>query len=141
MRTKTIVIFVVFVLLFPTLLKSDQSQGVFRSESELGGKRYTSVVLLKDLSTAPKWNSADDWPPLKPRVAADSAKNAVGKIAPHIKWSVHEFSLVRVGEPGDWIYIVELKTVSETITSDGFRDSFKVVVLLDGRAIVPVTER
>jgi len=55
-----------------------------------------------------------------------------------VMWTEESFALVRVGELGNGIYIVDLKALPSTgIHAGGPVDILSVLVLLDGTSVLP----
>lgn len=110
-------------------------QAVFQTVSTFNGTNYRSLVLESDLVNQPKWKATDEYPPLSPRQAESAGKAKVHEMFPSTDaWKVNKISLMRVGDPGNWIYIVQLTSTQKPYAGGHF-ESIELVVLMDGRRI------
>ncbi len=107
-------------------------------------QRYVSVVSRQDLDVSPRWRAEDDAPPLPPRAAIDAATEVMSPFSVNgVVWRVGRVTLQPVLASDRWIYVVEFardphadSSAGPTLFS-GPASVMAVVVLMDGRAVVP----
>ena len=64
------------------------------------------------------------------------------EILPAIKgWESERICLRRAGNPGNWIYVVEMKPPAPGLVTGGLPESIEIVVLMDGKTIMPKKEK
>jgi len=135
---KQLIANLVFFLAFGSQCARSAEQAVFQTVNHLGQTAYRSLVLEIDLVNTPKWVEGTDSPPLSPRQAEMAARSELTRTVRQFDhWELVKFCLRRVGNPENWIYIVEMKPVVQNARASGQVDSIEIVVLLDGRAIRP----
>lgn len=136
-RRTTLIILIVFGLLGGQILGQTAGQSVLRIESKLNDEVFISTVFEEDLQTMPKWSESVEWPALSPRKAIRSARTVAEGKSKIVDWHLQKISLIPVGDPGNWVYLVEFRPLPRGIPVNGFVSSFQIIVLLDGRAITP----
>ena len=117
------------------------AQTVFQTSNQFRGATYRSAVSENDLTSVPKWDAHQDFPPLAPRRAELAAKRAIQKLMPEITdWTANRISIRRAGTPDNWIYVVELSTLFPQGEIRGKLEAVEVLVLLNGIAVIPTKD-
>jgi hypothetical protein len=102
------------------------------------GTRWDFVVSRDDIERSPRWADSDDSPPLAPRPAMRSARLMLAGLVPNAdQWRTGSVNLQQVLFADTWIYIVEFRQPSKS-PAGGVVTPMRVVVLMNGRAIIPV---
>src|SRR5262245_49153605 len=85
-------------------------QAVFTTDSEFNGTNYHVIVFERDLVDQPIWKSTDEFPPLSPQRAQILVRARLLELFPDLSgWESRKLSLIRVGTPGNWIYVVRMQ--------------------------------
>jgi hypothetical protein len=111
--------------------------------SHVDGARWEFVVRDADLDACPVWQESADHPPLAPRAAARAAQALLRPLVEQADtWEQDEISLRPIlGHPGAWVYLVRFLTplppAKPGTVGSSLRGQLSVVVLMDGRAVVP----
>lgn len=106
----------------------------------IGKTRYSSVVTSADLDETPKWDESQAEPPLAPRQAVLAARQCLEKLKlPIQQWEVDLIALLPAGEDSYWLYDVTFSEFSGR-GSAGKLQRFSIIVLMNGRAVVPREE-
>ena len=109
--------------------------------SYVDGQRWEYVVTRQDTESSPRWREVDVSPPLPPRVAIQSARFLLWQLIKDARtWRLASVKLQPIYRPGDWIYLVEFAPPPPR-THGGLINTMTVVVLMNGRAIVPVSSK
>jgi hypothetical protein len=115
----------------------------FTSPSCTPGQQWEFTLRGRDVDKSPRWTAADDAPPLAPRAAVRSARAFLGrmKCEQPDEWELHQVSLRPIlAERDVWVYIVEFlhfRVPKDAVIGSASPSEARVVVLLDGTAIVP----
>ena len=107
---------------------------VFTNEWSFNGGTYINVVAKNDLVGVPKWRESAA-PPLSPGRTAELAGAKLASIVRNVSgWTIANIVLEHVETEGTWLYVVKFATSEEGASS------VDIVVLLDGRVILPEKE-
>jgi hypothetical protein len=106
----------------------------------LPGERWVFTVTSEALDRTPSWLEDELSPPLPPRRAGHVAMQQLGTlVADAERWRLNTISLQPTGSPGKWVYIVKIEEPPPR-SDGGVHGSMSLVVLMDGRAVVPRRE-
>lgn len=103
---------------------------------------YDFEVTVKDVEGSPTWPDTATAPPLSASAAIRSAQPIVHQLTPgDDRWQPGEITLRRI-HSNWWVYVVGFTPPPPTppcvvSTSMSYYDTFRVVVLMNGRVIVP----
>ena len=117
--------------------------------SYVDGLRWDSVVGRQHLEASPRWREDEESPPLAPRAAVRAARATLQQI--HFPqsgsgtWKVHRVTLTQLAVVDAWIYVVEFLPLPKPppagasgVIAGPVTSLVQIVVLMNGRAIVPV---
>jgi hypothetical protein len=107
--------------------------------SWLDGQRFEFVVPPDTVRQFP-WVESADAPPLAPRAAIRSAERLLPQLVPGAdEWTLREVQLQPVfGSGHGWVYLITfVKSPPPNVMWDGPLPSLRLVVLMDGTAVVP----
>ena len=109
--------------------------------SYVNGQRWDFVVSHQDVENSPRWRDVDDTPPLSPRAAIRSARSLLSRLMKDgDQWSVGSVNLRPIDFPSSWIWVVDFQQPSPR-PNGGLLTTMSVVVLMNGRAVVPVSSK
>ena len=106
------------------------------------GKSYDFCVTEGTIAETPSWFANDDLPPLSPRGAIRSAKAELSALITGAEaWRLRQVELQPAGwndrmEEDKWIYVVSFHGPATTAYG-GVVDEFRIIVLMDGKAVKP----
>ena len=107
--------------------------------SYVDGQRWDFVVSHEDIGSSPRWLDTDDSPPLSPRAVIRAARVLLSQlIKGGNQWRIESVTLRPINYPGSWIYVVSFQ---QPRPGGGLLTTMNVVVLMNGRAIVPVSSK
>lgn len=114
--------------------------------SYVDGMKYTFVVSRQDAADSPRWDDPEENPPLAPRAAIRSAKALMSSLrSDGSAWQVQAVHLNPILLPGVWIYLVEFHDAPPAAPGAGIvggpAKSMRIVVLMNGSAVIPTVER
>ena len=131
----------IVVLTFVMQAASVNETAEGKYSSYVDGKRWDFIVSRQDIENSPRWREVDVSPPLPPRVAIQSARFLLWQLIKDARtWRLASVKLQPIYRPGDWIYLVEFAPPPPR-THGGLINTMTVVVLMNGRAIVPVSSK
>jgi hypothetical protein len=123
------------LLLFIAAMSQAPADHVAQFSSYVRGERWDFRVTQADLDRAPVWREIDSAPPLPPRDALAAARKRLSElVADSERWRRDEIVLKPL--VGGWVYVVNFFP-PQTDPLGGATQTIGLVVLLDGRAIVP----
>jgi hypothetical protein len=109
--------------------------------SYIDGKRWDFVVTHQDIENSPRWLDTDDNPPLSPRAAIRSARLLLSQLMKDgNQWRLDSVQLRPIDFPRSWIYVVDFQQPPPR-PDGGISTKMSVVVLMNGRAIVPTSSK
>ncbi|PYR98303.1 MAG: hypothetical protein DMG16_21210 [Acidobacteria bacterium] len=109
--------------------------------SYVAGQRWDFVVSHEDVGNSARWLDTDDSPPLSPRAAIRSARVLLSQLMKDAdQWRLDSVSLRPIAFPEVWIYVVDFQPPPPSPLG-GHVAKMSVVVLMNGRAIVPISSK
>jgi hypothetical protein len=109
---------------------------VFRISTSFIDKNYTCTLYASRLAKTPSWKEEHDNPPLSLRKAfAAGRKYLAQMVKDPEKWDLEQITLRSVGEPGKWIYIIEVRQPLPPGGLEGKLTTSKLIVLMDGTVL------
>jgi hypothetical protein len=104
--------------------------------------QFMSRVTRDQLARTPAWDPTNEFPPLSPRKAEDSARAMLKKVLGERRWIRPDITLKPfdvTADDGDhreirWLYVLHFGLLSDPGGDSG---AFNIIVLMDGTAIEP----
>jgi hypothetical protein len=110
------------------------------------GDGYDFEVTEQQLTSSPPWLATADNPPLSARAAIQAARPVVLQLTPgDDRWRITEVNVRHVHDQW-WVYVVGFAPPPPPIggpmnSAVSVYDTLRVVVLMDGRAVVPKVKK
>jgi hypothetical protein len=104
-------------------------------------KQYIVSITSETLEKSPTWKEDDENPPLPARKAirlANKMKDSLVKDSKDYKWKLQSASL-QPSDAGKWYWLVHYDAEFQGAGSTGVPDHLRLVVLMDGTVVKPVT--
>ncbi|PXA04153.1 hypothetical protein DDZ13_08930 [Coraliomargarita sinensis] len=100
--------------------------------------RYDFSVIDEDLESAPSWRSNEAYPPLSPRKADSAARELLTRLVKEPeRWKRINITLSQIKDEEKWVYVIHFIGFHPPGVVDGPVPEMRVVVLMDGKPVVP----